>query len=271
MNYNINSKHNFSLYLSILTREWETHTAFCFSFYCNRGSNLQPTGRMQPRMAVDAAQHKIVDLLQMWGFLWLCVTVYLMCGPEMPQGWTPLLGISSAEDSSDWLHQSVFAPPPLWSERRSPCTLWPLPSARVSPNEPLIPNCLGISAHSTWPDLTEVAQVPGTPSLPHTHHLGSVASPETPQIDRKARPSWLHPQGLYPLPTYWENWSCPHAPDCFCITVTSYSIRQVVSSAPSARATHTSGRAVLSCPARGLIWEYMGQAGCQWVAICPLP
>ena len=33
-------------------------------------SILQPTGRMQPRMAVNAAQHKIVNLLKtLWDFL----------------------------------------------------------------------------------------------------------------------------------------------------------------------------------------------------------
>ena len=65
-------------------------------------SNLWPMGHMGPRMAVNVAQHKIVNLLKtLWGFLWLHVTVYLMCGPrqlfffqcgiEMPKVWTPLL------------------------------------------------------------------------------------------------------------------------------------------------------------------------------------
>ena len=65
-------------------------------------SNLRPTGCMQPRMAMSAAQHKIVNLLKtLWDFfLWLHVPIYLMggprqlfyqCGPETPKGWTPLI------------------------------------------------------------------------------------------------------------------------------------------------------------------------------------
>ena len=64
-------------------------------------SNLWPTGRIQPRMDVNAAQHKIVDLLKtLWDlFLWLCITMYLMCAPrqlffqcgtEMPKVSIPL-------------------------------------------------------------------------------------------------------------------------------------------------------------------------------------
>ena len=59
-------------------------------------------GHMRLRVAVNVAQHKIVSLLKtLWDFLWLHVTVYLMCGPrqlffhcgpEKPKGWTPLLG-----------------------------------------------------------------------------------------------------------------------------------------------------------------------------------
>ena len=37
---------------------------------------------MRPRMAVNAARHKIIDFLKtLWDFfVWLCVTRYLMCG-----------------------------------------------------------------------------------------------------------------------------------------------------------------------------------------------
>ena len=34
-------------------------------------------------MAMNAAQHKIVNLLKTWDFfVWLCVPMYLMCGPS---------------------------------------------------------------------------------------------------------------------------------------------------------------------------------------------
>ena len=69
-------------------------------------SNLRPTGCMQARIAVNAAQHKIINLLKTsWDyFLWLCGWMYLMCDPrqlffqcgaEMPKGWTPLWGMGS--------------------------------------------------------------------------------------------------------------------------------------------------------------------------------
>ena len=61
-------------------------------------SNLRPTGHMWPRMAMNAAQHKITNLLKILFFAHQCslVFVYLMCGPrqlsqcdpEMPKGWT---------------------------------------------------------------------------------------------------------------------------------------------------------------------------------------
>ena len=65
-------------------------------------SHPWPAGRMHPRMAMNAAQHKIINLLKT--FLFFCssvflVFVYLMCGPrhiffqcgpEMPKCWTPL-------------------------------------------------------------------------------------------------------------------------------------------------------------------------------------
>ena len=60
---------------------------------------------MQPRVARNGAQHKIVNLLKtLCDFvLWLCAAMYLMCGPkqlfffqggpEMQKGWTPLIVI----------------------------------------------------------------------------------------------------------------------------------------------------------------------------------
>ena len=44
-------------------------------------SNLQPAGRLHPWMAMNAARHKIIHLLKtlLDFFLWLCVTMYLMC------------------------------------------------------------------------------------------------------------------------------------------------------------------------------------------------
>ena len=57
-----------------------------------------------PRMAMNAAQHKIINLLKtffVFAHQFTLVFVYLMCGPkqlffcqcgpEMPEGWTPLL------------------------------------------------------------------------------------------------------------------------------------------------------------------------------------
>ena len=66
-------------------------------------SYLWPMGHMRPRMAVNVAQHKIVNLLKtFWVFLcvWLHVAMSLLCGPrqlvfflcglETPKVWTPL-------------------------------------------------------------------------------------------------------------------------------------------------------------------------------------
>ena len=66
-------------------------------------SNPQPMGRTRPRMAMNAAQHKIVNLLKTFFFAYqfLLEFVYLMCGPrqlffffqcdpEMPKVWTPM-------------------------------------------------------------------------------------------------------------------------------------------------------------------------------------
>ena len=62
---------------------------------------LWPVGHMQPRMAMNVAWHKIINILKTLLFFahqFLLVFVYLMCGPrqlfqcgpEMPNGWTPL-------------------------------------------------------------------------------------------------------------------------------------------------------------------------------------
>ena len=64
---------------------------------------VQPVARMQPRMAVNAAQRKIINLLKTFFFFahpFSLVFVYLMCGPrqlflfqcgpETPEGWMPL-------------------------------------------------------------------------------------------------------------------------------------------------------------------------------------
>ena len=66
-------------------------------------SDLQPMGWMWRRVAMNAAQHKIVNLLKTLGDFFLCVwlrvTMSLMCsprqlffqwGPETPKGWTSL-------------------------------------------------------------------------------------------------------------------------------------------------------------------------------------
>ena len=45
--------------------------------------NLQSMGHMQPRMAVNVAQQKIINLLKtLWDFLKLHIAMYLMCGPR---------------------------------------------------------------------------------------------------------------------------------------------------------------------------------------------
>ena len=72
-----------------------------YSDYLSRVSNPWPVGHMQPRMSVNVAQHKIINLLKTWWdfvCVWLRVTMYLICGPrqfffqcgaEMPKIWTP--------------------------------------------------------------------------------------------------------------------------------------------------------------------------------------
>ena len=66
-------------------------------------SNPRSMGHMHPRMAVNAAQHKVINLLKTFFFThqFSLVFVYLMCsqrqvfffqcGPEMLKSWTPLL------------------------------------------------------------------------------------------------------------------------------------------------------------------------------------
>ena len=53
-------------------------------FTVSEVSYPQPTGCMQPRVAMNGAQHKTVNLLNtLWDFfVWLCVTMYLLCGPR---------------------------------------------------------------------------------------------------------------------------------------------------------------------------------------------
>ena len=46
-------------------------------------SNLLPTGHMPPRMAMSAAQHKIINLLKILSvYEFLLVFMYLICGPR---------------------------------------------------------------------------------------------------------------------------------------------------------------------------------------------
>ena len=67
-------------------------------------SNLLPTGCLLPRMAMNGAQHKVVNLLKTFFLLlsFSLVFVYSMCtlrqpyfpcGPETPKGWTALIEI----------------------------------------------------------------------------------------------------------------------------------------------------------------------------------
>ena len=67
------------------------------------GSDPQPMGCMQPRMAVNVAQHKITNLLKNFvlAHQFLLAFVYLLCGPgqlcfcqcglEMPKVWPALV------------------------------------------------------------------------------------------------------------------------------------------------------------------------------------
>ena len=66
-----------------------------------RGSDPWPTRRMQPRVAMHAAQHKIAHLLKTFffshpfslvlvGLMWGPRQLFFRCCPEMPKGWTRL-------------------------------------------------------------------------------------------------------------------------------------------------------------------------------------
>ena len=69
-------------------------------------STLRPAGHMQPREAVDAAQHKIVHLLKTSGDVfvitcrsvlnvWPKTTLLLPVWPRDSKAWTPLLELTS--------------------------------------------------------------------------------------------------------------------------------------------------------------------------------
>ena len=66
-----------------------------------RVSNPQPAGHRQPRVAMNSAQNKIVNLLEtlfyahQFSLVFVCFMcdprrLFFQCGPEMPKGWTPL-------------------------------------------------------------------------------------------------------------------------------------------------------------------------------------
>ena len=79
-------------------------------------SNLLPTGHTQPRMATNATQRKIINLLKTFFFPhpFSLVFAYLtcgprqrflfQCGPETPEGWTGLL--APPEKSATGAHWS---------------------------------------------------------------------------------------------------------------------------------------------------------------------
>ena len=52
--------------------------------HSTRGSNPRPTGHVQPKMAMNTAQHKIINSLKTFFFAYQfsLVFVYLMCGPR---------------------------------------------------------------------------------------------------------------------------------------------------------------------------------------------
>ena len=61
-------------------------------WFLYRLRGVQPTACVQPTVARNVTQHKIVSLLKTLFFAhqFLLVFVYLLCGPETPKGWTPL-------------------------------------------------------------------------------------------------------------------------------------------------------------------------------------
>ena len=82
--------------------------AFWFSLLVTGTSNPWPRGSLWPRMAMNVAQHKVLNLLKTFFcssvFISVCVFVYwtcgprqlffFQCGPETPKVWTPLMGSS---------------------------------------------------------------------------------------------------------------------------------------------------------------------------------
>ena len=69
--------------------------------HCSRGVQPAAPRPHVSKMVMNVTQHKIVNLLKiLWDFfVWLHVTMYLMCGPRQlfflrgpktPKGWTPL-------------------------------------------------------------------------------------------------------------------------------------------------------------------------------------
>ena len=79
----------------------------------NGVSSPQPAGHMWLRMAMSAAQHKIINLLKIFFFFfayqfslvfvyWMCgprQLFFLQCGPETPKGRTPLQGAGCGSSS----------------------------------------------------------------------------------------------------------------------------------------------------------------------------
>ena len=65
--------------LTLSLRSGKLRSAECTFHFFWRNSAGEHAGRVQPRMAVNAAQHKILHVLKTWwDFLWLHVTMYLM-------------------------------------------------------------------------------------------------------------------------------------------------------------------------------------------------
>ena len=100
-------------------------------------SNLWPMGCMQLRMAMNVAQHKIVNLLKtLWDFsvimccnvfnAWSMTTLFL---PEMQKGWTPLNTVPRAlihwnqpsTEIRNWHNKGCLWPCPASAPRESCC------------------------------------------------------------------------------------------------------------------------------------------------------
>ena len=84
--------------------------------------NPRPEGHVWPRMAMNVAQHKIVNLLKTLLFIFLLISfhlfVYLMCGPrqlvfhcspEMTKGWTPQYQVNFCERCKNGVQFHSFA------------------------------------------------------------------------------------------------------------------------------------------------------------------